>query len=61
MFNFYSDQAMEKQTVKLRAVSSRYECDKRLWAAAIDDLERKIKVKYLVQDQENLLYKLVPT
>jgi len=43
--NDFSDQAMEKQAANLRDICSRYECDKRLWAAVVDDLEKKVKVK----------------
>ncbi|XP_038982528.1 kinesin-like protein KIN-14E isoform X2 [Phoenix dactylifera] len=37
------EQAVEKQTGKLRDVSERYEQDKKLWFAAISNLEGKIK------------------
>jgi kinesin family protein C2/C3 len=43
--NDFSDQAMEKQAANLRDICSRYERDKGLWAAAVDDLEKKVKVK----------------
>ena len=45
MDNDFSDQAMEKQAANLRDICSRYERDKRLWAAVVDDLEKKVKVK----------------
>ena len=38
------EQAVEKQTGKLRDVSERYEHDKKSWFAAISNLEDKIKV-----------------
>ncbi|KAG6705133.1 hypothetical protein I3842_07G166200 [Carya illinoinensis] len=39
----YLDQAMEEQAANLRDICSRYEHDKRLWAAVFDDLEKKVK------------------
>ncbi|KAG7971959.1 hypothetical protein I3843_07G160600 [Carya illinoinensis] len=39
----YLDQAMEEQAANLRDICSRYEHDKRLWAAVVDDLEKKVK------------------
>ncbi|XP_059460416.1 kinesin-like protein KIN-14R isoform X1 [Corylus avellana] len=41
--NHYLDKAMEKQAANLRDICSRYERDKRLWAAVVDDLEKKVK------------------
>ncbi|XP_059631235.1 kinesin-like protein KIN-14R isoform X2 [Cornus florida] len=40
--NHCLDQAMVKQAAKMRDVSRRYEHDKRLWVAAIDEFRRKI-------------------
>ncbi|KAM0935133.1 putative minus-end-directed kinesin ATPase [Dioscorea sansibarensis] len=37
------EQAVERQTDNFRVVSERYEHDKKLWVAAINDLEGKIK------------------
>lgn len=42
---------MQKQNAELRDVSRRYECDKKLWAAAIDEFEKKIKVNYFLNDK----------
>ncbi|XP_041018654.1 kinesin-like protein KIN-14R isoform X1 [Juglans microcarpa x Juglans regia] len=39
----YLDQAMEEQTENLRDICNRYERDKSLWAAVVDDLEKKVK------------------
>lgn len=44
MHIFHLDQATVLQAAKLRDVSSKYERDKESWAAAIDELGRKIKV-----------------
>ncbi|CAI0405827.1 unnamed protein product [Linum tenue] len=41
--NFTLGQAMEKETEKMAKISSKYEHDRRLWVAAIDELERKMK------------------
>ena len=46
MPNVYVDPALERQTAKLKDVSTKYECDKRFWIASIIELERKIKVNY---------------
>lgn len=35
---------MEKQAEKLRHISSKYEHDKKVWVAALNDLDDKIKV-----------------
>ena len=40
---------MEKQAEKLKQISSRYEHDKKVWAAALNDLDDKIKVTMVVQ------------
>ena len=48
---FSLDQAIQKQKAELRDVSRRYECDKKLWAATIDDFKKKIKVNYLLNDK----------
>ena len=44
MDNHFSDQAMEKQAADLRDICSKYERDKRLWTAVLDNLESKVKV-----------------
>ena len=44
IFHFLLEQAVERQTDNFRVVSERYEHDKKLWVAAINDLEGKIKV-----------------
>lgn len=49
--NMQLDQAMQKQNAELRDVSRRYECDKKLWAAAIDDFEKKIKMMKIEHSQ----------
>lgn len=36
---------MEKQAENLRNISSKYEHDKKYWAAAINELHEKIKVR----------------
>ncbi|KAK6257116.1 hypothetical protein QUC31_000575, partial [Theobroma cacao] len=41
--NTYLDQTLERQTAKLKDVSTKYKCDKRFWIASINELERKIK------------------
>ncbi|KAL4595477.1 hypothetical protein ACB092_12G093900 [Castanea dentata] len=40
--NLYLDQAMEKQAADLRDICSKYEHDKRLWTAVLDNLEKKV-------------------
>lgn len=35
---------MEKQAENLINITSRYECDKKYWAAAVSDLQEKVKV-----------------
>ncbi|PIA46512.1 hypothetical protein AQUCO_01500213v1 [Aquilegia coerulea] len=45
------DQAMEKQTEKLKDVSDKYERDQRTWVAAIDNLDKKIKIMKREQTQ----------
>ncbi|CAN1185322.1 Kinesin-like protein KIN-14R [Linum perenne] len=42
--NFSLGQAVEKQTEKMREISSQYEYDRRQWATAIAELERKMKI-----------------
>ncbi|KAK1268337.1 Kinesin-4 [Acorus gramineus] len=37
-------QAMDQQTMKLKNVCYSYECDKKLWAKSISDLEEKVKI-----------------
>lgn len=44
MFFFSIDQTVKNQAEKLKAVSDRYEHDKKLWMMAISGLEEKIKV-----------------
>jgi hypothetical protein len=46
VFVFFSllDQTVEKQAENLRSISSRFEYDKKHWAAAINSLHEKIKV-----------------
>lgn len=44
MDNEFSDQAMEQQAANLRDIGSRYERDKSLWAAVLNNLEKKVKV-----------------
>ncbi|KAI3524107.1 hypothetical protein L1887_02759 [Cichorium endivia] len=46
------DQTMEKQTEKIREISSRYEHEKKIWEAAIKELTDKITV--LKQDHYKL-------
>ncbi|PIN20753.1 Kinesin (KAR3 subfamily) [Handroanthus impetiginosus] len=44
-FQTYSlDQTLEKQTEKLRDISSKYEHDHKSWTVAINNLEQKVKV-----------------
>ncbi|RVW57345.1 Kinesin-like protein KIN-14R [Vitis vinifera] len=44
LFQTYSlDQTVEKQAEKLRHISSKYEHDKKVWVAALNDLDDKIK------------------
>ncbi|KAL6552106.1 Kinesin-like protein KIN-14R [Orobanche gracilis] len=38
------DETLEKQTVKLRDISSKYEHDQKSWKVAINSLEQKVKV-----------------
>lgn len=48
-YSFYllvSDQTVDKQAENLRNISSKYECDKKCWAMAINNLQEKIKVIY---------------
>lgn len=47
MPNVDTDQTLERQTAKLKDVSTKYKCDKRFWIASINELERKIKVNYI--------------
>lgn len=41
--NHHLDQAMEQQAANLRDIGSRYERDKRLWAAVLNNLQKKVK------------------
>ncbi|OMO50800.1 hypothetical protein CCACVL1_30241 [Corchorus capsularis] len=41
--NRHLDQTLEKQSVKLKDVSTKYERDKRFWIASINELKRKIE------------------
>lgn len=47
MPNAYADRTLERQAAKLKDISTKYECDKRLWVDSIIELERKIKVNYI--------------
>ncbi|KAH9664283.1 kinesin-like protein KIN-14R [Citrus sinensis] len=38
------DQTVEKQAENLINITSRYECDKKYWAAAVSDLQEKVKM-----------------
>ncbi|KAJ6685722.1 KINESIN-LIKE PROTEIN KLP-3 [Salix purpurea] len=49
--NMQLDQAIQKQKTELRDVSRRYECDKKLWVAAIGDLEKKMKMMKIEHSQ----------
>lgn len=40
-----TEQALGRESDQLRNVSQKYKNDKKLWTAAISNLERKIKVK----------------
>ena len=40
-----TDKALGRESDQRRNVSQRYENDKKLWAAAISNMEKKIKVK----------------
>ncbi len=42
---FLTEQVVDRQADQLRSVSQKYENAKKLWAAAISNLENKIKVK----------------
>ncbi|KAI8540896.1 hypothetical protein RHMOL_Rhmol08G0021000 [Rhododendron molle] len=45
LFQTYSlDQTVDKQAENLRNISGKYECDKKFWAVAINNLQEKIKV-----------------
>ncbi|KAA8546680.1 hypothetical protein F0562_003089 [Nyssa sinensis] len=45
LFQTYSlDQTVEKQTEKLKAISNRYERDKKFWSTAVNNIEEKIKM-----------------
>lgn len=46
-FFFSIDQTVEKQAENLKAVSSKYEHDKKVWMTAISGLEEKIKVFHI--------------
>ncbi|KAM5577000.1 kinesin-like protein KIN-14R [Rosa sericea] len=50
--NLSQDQAMQKQAEDIRNLSTRYEHDKKYWAAAVNDLQLKIK---LMQKEHLLL------
>jgi len=45
--HFLTVQALGRESDQLRNVSHKYENDKKLWAAAISNLEKKIKVKLI--------------
>ncbi|KAJ6337684.1 hypothetical protein OIU76_007377 [Salix suchowensis] len=49
--NMQLDQAIQKQKTELRDVSRRYECDKKLWVAAIGDLKKKMKMMKIEHSQ----------
>ncbi|KAB5568806.1 hypothetical protein DKX38_002599 [Salix brachista] len=49
--NMQLDQAIQKQKTELRDISRRYECDKKLWVAAIGDLEKKMKMMKIEHSQ----------
>lgn len=38
------DQTIQKQAEDIKNISSRYECDKKYWTIAVNDLQEKIKV-----------------
>ena len=44
-FTFLTEQVLDRQADQLRSVSQKYENANKLWAAAISNLENKIKVK----------------
>jgi hypothetical protein len=44
-FTFLTEQVLDRQADQLRSVSQKYEYANKLWAAAISNLENKIKVK----------------
>lgn len=46
------DQTVEKQAEKLRHISSKYEHDKGVWVAALDDLHDKMKVIMVSNEDE---------
>lgn len=54
------DKAMEKQAADLKSISSNYDCDKKHWATAVNDLQEKIKVllKISSRDDKFLCYML---
>jgi len=45
--HFPTVQTLGRESDRLRNVSHKYENDKKLWAAAISNLEKKIKVKLI--------------
>jgi kinesin family protein C2/C3 len=45
--HFPTVQALGRESDQLRDVSHKYENDKKLWSAAISNMERKIKVKLI--------------
>ncbi|GMI82773.1 MALECTIN DOMAIN KINESIN 2 [Hibiscus trionum] len=50
--NLNLDRALKKQATELKDVSTKYECDKRLWVSSIFEVERKIKT--IKQDHSQL-------
>jgi hypothetical protein len=43
-FHLLAEQALGRENIQLKSVSQNYENDKKLWVAAISNLEQKIKV-----------------
>ncbi|PPD66188.1 hypothetical protein GOBAR_DD36937 [Gossypium barbadense] len=50
--NLNLDRALEQQAAKLKDISTKYQCDKRLWIDSIIELERKIKI---IKQEHSLL------
>ncbi|XP_017604961.1 kinesin-like protein KIN-14R [Gossypium arboreum] len=50
--NLNLDRALEQQAAKLKDISTKYQCDKRLWVDSIIELERKIKI---IKQEHSLL------
>lgn len=46
-FTFLTEQVLDTQADQLRSVSQKYDNAKKLWAAAISNLENKIKVEQI--------------